>query len=92
MTVHHLCRITRLGTYHNRDLPRAKQLHQAGDQASLHYHHLDAIIGPVGQIGQCPAGVCQHLLIIIVQQTHQSGQDLLHGCQRGRWVLVAAQV
>ncbi|KAF3846895.1 hypothetical protein F7725_003973 [Dissostichus mawsoni] len=68
-----------------------EQLDEAGDEPGLH-HDLDAVVGAVRQVGHGPAGVSQHLPVLVVQQTHQHRQDLLDGCEGGGRVLVPAEV
>ena len=53
---------------------------------------LDLLIGAISEVGESPAGVRQHLLVTVVHQAGQDGQDLTHGGHgRGR-VLVTAQI
>lgn len=78
-------------TYHNRKLPWAKQLHQSGNQASLN-HHFNPVIRTISQVWNGPASVCQHLLIVMVKQTNECGQDLLHSLERWCRILIATQV
>ena len=74
-------------THDDGELPAGQQLHQPWHQAGLQ-HHLDALVGPVRQVGHRPAGVGQHLTIVVVQQPQQSGQQQAHRLQRRGRVLV----
>lgn len=78
-------------TYDHSQLLEAEHLHQAGDQTGLD-HHLDAVVGAVREVGDGPAGVGEHLRVVVVEQADQGGQDLLHGSQGRGGVLVAAEV
>lgn len=60
-----------LYTYNDGQLFKAQQIHQARNQSSLD-HHLDAVIRAIGQVGNGPTRVGQHLPVIMVQQANQS--------------------
>lgn len=62
-------------SYQDQQLLVAHQLHQAGHHAGPH-HHLDAVVVPVRQVGDGPAGVSQDLPVSVVQQLDQGRQDL----------------
>lgn len=52
-------------TYDDRQDFKAKQLHQARNQASFD-HHLNALIRAICQVWNSPTCVSQHLLVIVV--------------------------
>ena len=49
---------------------------QARHDAGLH-HHVNAVVGAVGEVGGGPAGVRQDVLIAQVEQLDQGGQNLV---------------
>ena len=51
-----------------------------GDQARHHaglHHHVNAVVGAVGEVGGGPAGVRQDVFIAQVEQLDQGGQNLV---------------
>ena len=93
---------------HHLQLPAVKQPHQVGDHTGVDntlkmlklcyrvYHqnssYLNLLVGAVSEVGERPAGVGQHLLVLVLDQLGQDGEALLHHLEGRARVLVAAQV
>lgn len=68
--------------HQHRSLVMRQQLHQATADSGID-DVLDAVVGPIRQVRQCPACVRQHLVVLHLNQPCQRGERLLHHCKIG---------
>lgn len=78
-------------SYHNDQLRAAHELHQPWENPCVH-DDLDAIVGAIGQVGNCPAGVSDDFLVLVLQEAGEDRQHLPHRIQGWVGVLVPAEV
>ena len=68
-----------------------EELDEARHDARLD-HRVDLLVGTVGDVGEGPARVGEHLFVVGVEELREGGQYLLQDAHRRRRILVAAQV
>lgn len=79
------------GIYQDIEFWAGHELNQPGQHP--HVNHLaNALDAALGEVGQSPAGVREHLVVLVLQELGEDGQHLLHRFFAGVRVLVSAQV
>lgn len=78
-------------THHYWQFTTSQESHKLWHQSSFH-NNFYPIIGTVCEVGNCPARVCQHLRVIMVQEPDKSWKDLLDGFYGRCRILIATQV
>lgn len=78
-------------TYHYWQFTAPQESHKLWHQSSFH-NNFYPVIRTICEVGNCPACVCQHLRVIVVQEPDQSWQDLLDGFYGRCRILIATQV
>lgn len=78
-------------SYHYWQFTTSQEFHKLWHQSSFHYNFYP-VIGTICQIGKCPACVCQHLMIIMVQEPNESWKNLLNSFYGWCRILITTQV